>query len=45
MSPARRTIAPTNHGDYAGETPQWILDALKVGVAHRGSALKLTSIL
>ena len=32
----RRTIAVPDSGDQEGETPPWILDALKVGIACAG---------
>src|SRR5579863_2660631 len=43
ISSTRRTIAYTDPGESAGEHPQWILDALKVGTTRADNTLKLTS--
>ena len=43
ISSTRRTIALAQPGDRVRESPQWILDALKVGTMRADSCLKLTS--
>jgi hypothetical protein len=45
MSSTRRTITFTEPGDRVGESPQWILDALKVSTMRTDSVSKLTSIM
>jgi hypothetical protein len=43
ISSARRTIAFAQPGDWVGEPPQWILDALEVGTIRADIGLKLMS--
>lgn len=38
--PTRRTITVPDSGDLGDEPPSWILDALKVGIAHAGHHLE-----
>jgi hypothetical protein len=45
MSSTRRTIAFTEPRDRMEESPQWILDALKVSTMRTNSVPKLTSIM
>jgi hypothetical protein len=40
ITSSRRTIAAPDSGDREDETPSWILDALKVGIACVGQRLE-----